>query len=38
MLVVLMINVGVYPFKNFFELTCHLENAVIGVFWFHCAT
>ena len=38
MLVVAMISVDAYPFLVFSELTCHLEDIGIGVFWLHCAT
>ena len=27
-----------YPFLAFSDLTCHLEDTGIGVFWLHCAT
>ena len=37
-LVVAVINVEAYPFLAFSELTCHLEDMGIGVFWLHCAT
>ena len=33
-----MSSVNVYPFLAFSELTCHLENTGIGVFWLQCAT
>ena len=26
-----------YPFLAFPDLTCHLEDTGIGVFWLHCA-
>ena len=32
-----MINVTAYPFLDFSDLTCHLEDTGIGVFWSHCA-
>ena len=38
MLVVAVISVDVYPFCAFSDLTCHLEDTGIGVFWLHCAT
>ena len=38
MLVVAVISVDVYPFFAFSDLTCHLEDTGIGVFWLHCAT
>ena len=37
MLVVAVISVGAYPFLVFSELTCHLEDTGIGVFWLHYA-
>ena len=36
-LVVAVISVDAYPFLAFSDLTCHLEDTEIGVFWFHCA-
>ena len=36
-LVVAVISVDAYPFLAFSDLTCHLEDTVIGVFWLHCA-
>ena len=36
-LVVAVINVDAYPFLAFSDLTCHLEDTGIGVFWLHCA-
>ena len=30
-----MISVDAYPFLAFSDLTCHLEDKGIGVFWFH---
>ena len=38
MLVVAVINVDAYPFLAFSDLTCHLQDTEIGVFWLHCAT
>ena len=38
MLVVAVISVDAYPFLAFSDLTCHLEDTGIGVFWLHCAT
>ena len=38
MLVVAVISVDAYPFLAFSELTCHLEDTGVGVFWLHCAT
>ena len=37
-LVVAVISADVYPFLAFSDLTCHLEDTGIGVFWLHCAT
>ena len=37
MLVVAVISVDAYPFLAFLDLTCHLEDTGIGVFWLHCA-
>ena len=34
---VAVISVDAYHFLAFSDLTCHLEDMVIGVFWFHCA-
>ena len=31
------IGVDAYPLLAFSGLTCHLEDAGIGVFWLHCA-
>ena len=36
-LVVAVISVDTYPFLAFSDLTCHLEDTGIGVFWLHCA-
>ena len=36
-LVVAVINVDAYPFLAFLDLTSHLEDTEIGVFWLHCA-
>ena len=36
-MVVAAIGVNVYPFLDFSDLTCHLEDTGIGVFWFHFA-
>ena len=36
-LVVAVISVEAYPFLAFSDLTCHLEDTEIGVFWLHCA-
>ena len=33
--VVAVINVDACPFSAFSDLTCHLENTGIGVFWLH---
>ena len=38
MLVVAVISVDVYLFLAFSDLTCHLEDTGICVFWLHCAT
>ena len=38
MLVVAIVSVDAYPFLAFSDLTCHLEDTEIGVFWLHCAT
>ena len=37
-MVAAVINVDAYPFSTFSDLTCHLEDMGIAVFWFHCAT
>ena len=37
-LVVAVIGVDAYPFLALSDLTCHLEDTGIGVFWLHCAT
>ena len=37
MLVVAMISVDAYPFLAFSDLTCHVEDTGIGVFWLYCA-
>ena len=37
-LVVAVITVDAYPFLAFSDLTCHLEDMGIRVFWLHCAT
>ena len=37
MLVVAVISVDAYPFLAFTDLTCHLEDTGVGVFWLHCA-
>ena len=34
-LLVAVIRVVAYPFLDFSDLTCHLEDT--GVFWLHCA-
>ena len=38
MLVVAVISIHDYPYLVFSELTCHLEDTEVGVFWLHCAT
>ena len=35
---VAVISVDAYPLLAFSDLTCHLEDMGIGVFWLHCAT
>ena len=35
-LVVAAISIDAYPFLAFSDLTRHLEDTGIGVFWFHC--
>ena len=37
MLVIAVIGVYAYSFLVFADLTCHLEDAIISVFWLHCA-
>ena len=37
MLLVAVISVDNYPFLAFSDLTCHLKDTGIGVFWLHCA-
>ena len=34
---VAVINVDAYPFFTFSDLTCNLEDTVMGVFWLHSA-
>ena len=36
-LVVAVTSVDAYLFLAFSDLTCHLEDTGIGVFWLHCA-
>ena len=36
-LVVTVISVDAYPFLAFSDLTCHLEDMGIGVFWLYSA-
>ena len=36
MLVVAVISADAYPFLAFSDLTCHVEDTRIGVFWLHC--
>ena len=36
-LVVAVISVDTYPFLAFSDLTCHLEDTGISVFWLHSA-
>ena len=35
---VAVISVDAYPFLAFSDLTYHLEDMGIGVFWLHCAS
>ena len=35
---VAVISVDAYPFLAFSDLTCHLEDTEISVFWLHGAT
>ena len=35
-LVVAVIGVDAYHFLAYPDLTCHLEDTEIGVFWLHC--
>ena len=37
-LAVAVISVDAYPFLGVSNLTCHLEDPGIDVFWLHCAT
>ena len=37
MLVVVVISIDAYHCLVFSELTCHLEDTGIGVFWLRCA-
>ena len=37
-LVVAVISTDTYPFLALSDLTCHLEDKGIDVFWLHCAT
>ena len=36
-LVLCVISVDAYPFLAFSNVTCHIEDTGIGVFWLHCA-
>ena len=38
MLVVAVTSVYAYPFLAFLDLTCHVEDTGVGVFWLHCPT
>ena len=38
MVVVAVISVDADLFWAFSDLTCHLEDTGIGLFWLHCAT
>ena len=35
---VAVISADAYSFLAFSDLTCHLKDIGIGVFWLHCAT
>ena len=35
-MVVAVISIDAYPFLASSDLTCHLEDTGIGVFWFQC--
>ena len=37
MLVVVVVSVDAYFSLALSDLTCHLEDTGIGVFWLHCA-
>ena len=37
MLVIVAISVDAYPFLGFSDLTFHLEDMELGIFWLHCA-
>ena len=37
-LMVAVISVDAYPFLAFSNITCHLEDTRIGIFWLHCTT
>ena len=37
MVVVAVVSVDANPFLVSSDLTCHLEDTSIGVFWLHCA-
>ena len=37
-LIVAVVSANAYPFLTFSDLTCHIEDTVIGVFWLHCLT
>ena len=32
-----VISVDAYPFLTFSDLSCHLKDLGIGVFWLYCA-
>ena len=34
---VAVISVDTHPFLAFLNLTCHVDDTGIGVFWLHCA-
>ena len=37
MLVLAVIGVDAYSFLASLDLTCHLDDTEIGIFWLHCA-
>ena len=37
-LVLAVASVDAYPFFAFSDLTCHLKDTGVGVFWLHCDT
>ena len=36
MLVVDVVNIDPYPSLDFSDLTCHIEDTKLDVFWLHC--